>query len=161
VDEGCVPYGFDPDPPEGMCRSATDCAVYEVCHATGDPPLCGMCAMRENPCTEDAECEDGTVCDYQRGTEECPRCDPGKECVPPCADDGECPEGQLCHETGHCVDLTCSSARDCPALFVCKPGDPSVCRRATCQDQAPCPSGGRCVNDQCWQDFGTCETPPP
>ncbi len=64
------------------CESVDDCECDEVC---GDTRTCSLL------CSDDSECEPGTVCGATQGY-----------CVVPCIRDTECPEGQACTQEGVC-----------------------------------------------------------
>lgn len=144
----------EPTPPcQQICRSDGDCGAAEICQAPGDPPQCGACAIASNPCAGDFACATDEICEPL--TCACNSID--KACVPGCKLDSDCGEGMEC-EQRRCRAKTCSTSKDCPALFVCSNfDDRDHCTRKECKSDKACGKDGFCVEGRCFWTLGVCE----
>jgi len=121
----CTPAGADMD---------IDCAPY-VCTN-------GACL---DSCVEDADCQDGFVCDDNN------------ECTEPaleCETDDDCDEGESC-VNNVCVGDTCMNDDDCAGDLVC---DDGVCTEPTtdeCMTDEDCAEGEVCNDENQCVDDGT------
>lgn len=146
-------------PPPGSCRTETDCENGQICVPPGQSAGCGMCYQPENTCTTSKDCTNGTVCALDESPCQCNG--PTYVCMPACTADS-CPAGQACTGDGTCQYLSCATgAYTCEPYTTCTSGAPhNGCQRWTCETDNDC-SGGRCVEGQCYEDFGYCSYLPP
>jgi hypothetical protein len=61
----------------------------------------------------------------------------------------------MCDATHRCSPKPFINSSNCPANFVCSG---QQCTRKPCGSDTDCT--GRCVNDFCYEDFGTCDAIP-
>jgi hypothetical protein len=159
----------------GFCtpECPTECETdVEFC---GDMERCVPPGGENPPCTTDAQCPGGELCEDGHCAPPTPPCDmtcpSGDQCVDgvcvppetPCTDDGQCPGGELCVDgsctTGEppCPDGTCPT---CVTDTDCDGGD--LCVGGVCIPSNPpeaCTSVGDCdAGELC--EAGFC-TPPP
>lgn len=112
----------------GLCSADRDCPLGQICNA--QTKNCGP------GCTEDGQCQQGTVCVSAR-------------CVPPCGGDGDCVAPATC-QGGKCkIPGACESPADCPT-------PETYCDRGTgqcapgCQVDADCKDAGKvCKSNEC------------
>jgi Cys-rich repeat protein len=150
-------------PPPGECRTDGDCS--------GDTPGCNMASLHCVPCTTDAHCSDGRVCDT--GAAQCVECIvrdgcgpemacdvPQRNCVQ-CVDDLDCtkdPVNATCSRLHQCVD--CEDGHGCAAAM-------PICNGNTCVEctgdtnctgeRHRCTTDNRCV--ECLARAGDCAVP--
>ncbi|MDP6943838.1 MAG: hypothetical protein QF464_06770, partial [Myxococcota bacterium] len=140
---------------EGCFEEQACLDSWAMCWSPGESLPCGMCMpaeMVDNPCTDDAGCAAGTVCEWDQSG--C-LCEPAQVCVAACTA-GSCDEGETCGEDGHCATTSCGSAEDCPVNFHCDGGG---CLRKWCDSSEMCE--GYCVKSKCHTEPGYCSPPPP
>lgn len=121
----------------GLCSADRECPLGQVCNAV--TRKCGP------GCTEDGQCQQGTVCVQAR-------------CVPPCTGDGECVAPATC-QGGKCkIPGACELASDCPTPETycdrgtgqCAPG----CQvDADCKDAAKVCKSNDCIDKGCQHNF--------
>lgn len=127
---------------------------------SGDPsgPLDILATLVVSPCTDDAQCDDGAVCNgYET-------CGPNGLCLPGTpvnCDDGVGCTNDVCVEpTGACThaadDTRCDNGLMCDGTESC---DPTLgCRAGT---PVTCPDDGvACTNDVCSEALGGCDHVP-
>jgi hypothetical protein len=121
----------------GLCATDAECPLGEVCNAQSR--VCGP------GCTEDGQCQQGTVCVQAR-------------CVPPCGGDGDCVSPATC-QAGKCkIPGACEAAVDCPT-------PETYCDRVSgqcvggCQVDADCRNAAKicqanaCVDKGCQHNY--------
>lgn len=157
----------------GSCQNA-NVADFTQCGSSGNIRLCRSGACLPLTCQNDADCDDGLVCN---GAETCQFgavCQPGSalDCSPyvgPCRS-GSCNEvagqcdatpirdGTVCATTGSCTGGTCSfPPGECRSDADCLPSTPncnlftSSCTAppVTCTTNADCAAGQFCVTAEC------------
>jgi hypothetical protein len=128
------------------CRTTADCRGGWQCVWSLPPagPDCsGTGAVVSLPCTSDASCASGYVCDdlIVDG------CSPTTLCQVPCGM-RSCDAGYTCAADGHCAPELCPDELTCSSEYVCAPGDAMAdahgCKVASCEDGYECPAGSVC-----------------
>src|SRR5438874_7031717 len=165
-------------PPDGLADAGRGCAQplcctgildcnpngpwTMVCVAPGEWASCGICS-NGLPCQKPSDCDGGAspgagwVCDtlYGYRYHSC-NCSGGPICLPGCTGDGDCIGGFFCDAASHrCLEISCMTNGDCPVNFQCQ----WTCRRMGCLSDAQCPDGV-CVNNYCYESYGTCQPAP-
>lgn len=129
------------------CHSTDDCTGQPGTTCEG-PYGTGGCVCQTAPsCTEDSQCDAGTVCGHIlegvcQGYE-------SLHCFAPCTSDSECTPTDACSSDGHCEPRTCAN---CPSYFTCSN---DICLEPSCTTDSQCP-GGFCVNGSCAVSLGMC-----
>jgi hypothetical protein len=138
-----LPCGIRNGPAEGRCESDEQCAVGEICEATGEyncPPGVRYC----RPGCTDSSCSEGWACG-----------DDGRCQAVSCEAGYECPEGQVCEpedttaDTHGCRFLSCPEGYVCDNFQTCDPDESiflSGCRTLRCDEAgaAECPVNFDC-----------------
>jgi hypothetical protein len=139
------------------CRSDNDCDVPSYFYCIGPynyfAAPCG-CSLDSVVCTEDSQCDAGTVCRSAVFVGNGGNC-PGYEtlvCQAPCTSDGDCAPTDSCTADGHCAHRT---SAECPSYFSFSNG---TCTDPSCSSDTDCP-GGFCVNGGCAVSLGACTIP--
>lgn len=131
------------DPNPRSCRANDDCFRREICSSQRRCVEPGP-GRRDEPCNDDSQCPDWTLC-------------LGGFCTNECIVDADCP-------IGRCSGISCVGCNrdsDCPGGSVCRGGD---CQEVRCVVDAECGEreacrGGGCVAVACRddRDCGACE----
>lgn len=137
-------------PPAGQaCRVLSDCGGGSFACGPSVIHACGVCPSQAPPCSDDAQCGAGAVCDpapaLATGF-------PLSGCVSACTA-SSCALGKRCAANGHCELPPCTEGGDCPADRVCAPSrsgaDARGCAAKSCEsDGFICPPLHRCGGAQ-------------
>jgi len=132
--------------PDGACHSSADCDESHFQGCFGPSGCQGGCESLP-ACTEDSQCDAGTVCQgpLQGGCV----MEGDLNCAPPCTRDSDCSLYTQHCSGGHCGPIPCDK---CPSYLSCANG---ACAARACTSDADCP-GGYCVNGTCMGTLGTC-----
>jgi len=121
------------------CQSDIDCGVSQRCDASR-----GLCL-----------CLDNNACDPTEFCNVAGFCQPQLECL----NNEDCADGQLCNTNdGTCVTLangTCLLDSHCPYGAFCAQN--RACTPG-CKDAGDCPIGTPCINGQCDETPGACDS---
>jgi hypothetical protein len=129
------------------CQNQSDCSNVGACGEPGTHLSCGACNPQPSTCTDDTSCDATSICEARNCA-----CGGERDCVPGCSATNPCPAGSTCSGK-RCVVQTCSPTMSCPSTFDCLTGQ---CSRRTCTTDAHCGTGF-CVNNSCFEAFGTCQ----
>ena len=141
-----------PCPQPACCSSNADCLGNTFCASPESPPSCGACNNTPSTCTTDAQCAP-QICEPRPCA-----CAAEHACVPGCSESNPCHTGLACNATTRrCEVVACTTDAQCASTFSCKS---LVCVRRPCTDDTQC-GVGACVNGQCFDDRGQCQTPVP
>lgn len=132
--------------PDGSCRTTADCDESQFQGCFGPSGCQGGCESLPS-CTEDSQCDAGTVC--QGPMQGSCVMEGDLNCAPPCTSDGDCALPTQQCSGGHCAPIPCDQ---CPPYLSCTNG---ACAAKACTSDADCP-GGYCVNATCMGTLGTC-----
>lgn len=141
------------------CASDAECAEKSgwSCQSPGDVPCTTECVEVVRACETAEDCEDGFVC---RNFEVACSCSgEASDCYPACHADLECPSGYECDiDNGQCLPASCLNGYACPAGSTCTGvGSDHGCNQIRCTVDADCGDASLyCVNEECYDRYGTC-----
>jgi hypothetical protein len=154
-----TPGGFrrcqwGPELAMNKCTAERDCygmgAFGVSCYSPdfncgGPPPPPGECGV-------DADCADAGANGICSLTGYCDT----PVCIPGCTSDADCSPAEACTPAHHCEPKPCTEREECGPNFEC--GPEGECVRADCASTTACE--GYCVNGFCYDEPGSCMTPP-
>ncbi|MCO6437686.1 MAG: calcium-binding protein [Phycisphaerae bacterium] len=139
--------------------------------ALGSGMLAGCIPIADHPCTDDAECQDGSFCN---GEESCADgmcvaaedlcaegefCNEAEDRCDECQEDADCDDGDLC-TNDVCADGACEHPPvECAAGQMCDPADGSCVdclADADCDDGAYCNGVEFCADGACQAGIAPC-----
>lgn len=150
-----------------LCSSGADCSSFTQCTPGGVIIGCGICAMPQDPCSIDSDCNliDGAappmpmVCG-PGGSCTCPVGGNSGSCIAACQSASDCSPDETCSPTGHCVPKPCTTDAQCHSTqavdYACSAG---TCAAKSCQTSADC-GAHYCVSGTCYPVQGMCSPLP-
>ncbi len=130
------------------CCTADSQCTPQVCKPSGESTCLGVCDPSAPTCVNDIDCGGSAICEPRPCA-----CGAQKSCKPGCGPTQPCATGLTCDAASRRCTLTrCTAAGDCASTFTCMAGS---CQRKTCTDDSSCGSGF-CVNQHCFDGYGTC-----